>query len=150
VKILYGVCGEGLGHASRSRILIHYLQQQNHEVCVIAGGKAYTILSKEFNGVNKVESPQGFYKGNQVRILYTLLHTLYQTIIRTPVSFCKVRRIIKEFQPDILITDAEPISHLAARLSNIKRISIDNPSALLYRKYPIKKRERVPQVPAES
>ena len=48
VKILYGVCGEGLGHASRSRILIHYLQQQNHEVCIIAGGKVYTILSKEF------------------------------------------------------------------------------------------------------
>jgi uncharacterized protein (TIGR00661 family) len=49
VKILYGVCGEGLGHASRSRILIHYLQQQKHEVCIIVGGKTYTILSKEFS-----------------------------------------------------------------------------------------------------
>jgi len=138
VKILYGVCGEGLGHTSRSRILIHYLQQQNHEVYIIAGGKAYTILSKEFDGVIEVVSPKGFYTGNQVRVLYTLLYTLYQTIVRTPNSFIKVRQIIKTFQPDLLITDAEPISHLAARFSKIKRMCIDNPSALLYRKYTVK------------
>jgi uncharacterized protein (TIGR00661 family) len=141
VKILYGVCGEGLGHASRSRILIHYLEQQGHEVSILAGGKAYTLLSKEFQDVLKIESPQGFYKGNQVRILYTLLHTVYQTIFRTPLSFIKIRQQIKTFQPDLLITDAEPISHLAARLSAIKRVCIDNPSALLYRKYPIKTQE---------
>jgi uncharacterized protein (TIGR00661 family) len=132
VKILYGVCGEGLGHASRSRILIRYLQKHGFEVRIIAGGKAYAILSKEFEDVLRVESPQGFYKGNHVRILYTLLHTIYQTTARTPFSFLKVRR---------LITDAEPISHFAARLSHIKRISVDNPSALLYRKYPLKIRE---------
>jgi len=141
MKILYGVCGEGLGHASRSRILIRFLQQHGHEVYIIAGGKAYSVLSKEFDQVLKVESPQAFYQCNQVRILYTLLHNLYKTMVRTPVSFFKVRHLMKEFQPDLLITDAEPISHFAARFSGIKRISIDNPSALLYRKYPIKKRE---------
>jgi len=35
-KILYGVCGEGLGHASRSRILVNYLKKQNHEVRIVA------------------------------------------------------------------------------------------------------------------
>jgi uncharacterized protein (TIGR00661 family) len=144
MKILYGVCGEGLGHASRSRILIRFLQSHGCEVRIIAGGKAYTILSKEFKDVLKVESPQAFYEGNQVRILYTILHTLYQTICRTPVSFRNVRKLIKKFQPDILITDAEPISHLAARLSNIKRVSIDNPCALIYRKCP----KKIQEIPA--
>lgn len=41
----------------------------------------------------------------------------------------------------MLITDAEPISHIAARFSNIRRISLDNPTALLYRKIPKKLRE---------
>lgn len=141
VRILYGVCGEGQGHASRSRILIRYLQQQGHEVRIIAGGKAYMILSKEFDAVLQIESPQGFYTGNQVRILYTLLHTLYQTIAHTPVSFLKIRRLLKEYQPNLLITDAEPIGHFAARFSKIKRISIDNPSALLYRRFPKKIRD---------
>jgi len=141
VKILYGVCGEGRGHASRSRILIHHLQGKGHEVYIVAGGKAYTILSEEFDETLKIESPQGFYKENQVRILYTLLHTAYQTIARAPVSFFKVRRLIQEFQPNLLITDAEPISHIAARFSPIKRVSIDNPTALLYRKIPKKIRD---------
>jgi uncharacterized protein (TIGR00661 family) len=138
VKILYGVCGEGLGHASRSRILIHYLKQQHHDIRIIAGGKAYTFLSKEFNEIEKIESPKGFYQGNRVRILYTILHTFYQSMVATPLSFFKVRHIIKEFKPDILITDAEPISHVAARLSKVKRISIDNPQVLLHRKYNVK------------
>ena len=141
VKILYGVCGEGRGHASRSRILIRFLQQKGHEVCIVAGGKAYAILSEEFDRIQKIESPQGFYRGNQVRILYTLLHTAYQTIASASVSFLKVRRLIREFQPDLLITDAEPISHIASRFSNIKRVCIDNPSALIYRKIPKKIRE---------
>lgn len=141
MKILYGVCGEGRGHASRSRILIHHLQEKGHKVSIVAGGKAYTILSEEFDNVLKIESPQGFYKENQVRILYTLLHTAYQMIAHVPVSFFKVRRLIREFQPDLLITDAEPISHIAARFSDIKRMSLDNPTALLYRKIPKKIQE---------
>lgn len=141
MKILYGICGEGRGHASRSRILIRHLQKKGHEVRLVAGGKAYTILSEEFDDILQIESPQGFYQENHVRILLTLLHTAYQIIARVPISFFKVRRLIKEFQPDLLITDAEPISHLAARFSHIRRISIDNPTALLYRKIPKKLRE---------
>ncbi|MBN1861218.1 MAG: hypothetical protein JW840_07135 [Candidatus Thermoplasmatota archaeon] len=144
MKILYGVCGEGRGHASRSKILIHFLEQKGHQIRIVAGGKAYALLSGEFDNVLQIESPKGFYRANQVRILYTILHTLYQTAAHTPRSFLRIRSLIKEFQPDILITDAEPISHFAARFSRIKRISIDNPSAILYRKY----QKRVRDYPA--
>lgn len=135
MKILYGVCGEGKGHASRSRILIHFLEQQGHQIRIVAGGKAYSMLTGEFDNVLQIQSPQVFYKDNQVRIFYTILHMIYQTVVYTPRSFHKIRGLIKEFQPDILITDAEPISHFTVRFSRIKRISIDNPSALIYRKY---------------
>ncbi len=141
VKILYGVCGEGRGHASRSRILIDFLQHHGHEVRIVAGGKAFDILSKEFDHVLQIESPKGFYKGNKVRIICTLAYTVFQTIARSPVSFLSIRRLIREFQPDLLITDAEPLSHLAARFSNIRRISIDNPTALIYRTCPKKIRD---------
>jgi uncharacterized protein (TIGR00661 family) len=99
------------------------------------------MLSEEFDYVTPIESPKGFYQENQVRILRTLLQTIYQTIARVPPSFFIVRRLIREFQPDLLITDTGPISHIAARFSNITRISIDNPMALIYRKIPKKLRE---------
>ena len=142
VKILYGVCGEGLGHASRSRILIHYLKKQGHEIYIVAGGKAYAFLSKEFTDITEIESARLFYQNNQVRLLPSIISMGYRTLIGSIPSFFRVRRLIREFKPDAVITDGDPICHYAARLTKgIKRISIDNPQALIYRKYPIFLRE---------
>ena len=138
VRILYGLCGEGLGHASRSRILINHLKKNGHDIRIVAGNKAYRYLSKEFEHVYEIESAQFIYKGGQASLFRTILWTLYRTMVSTPHSFLKIKKIIKEFDPELLITDAEPISHAAARLSGIKRMSIDNPQALLYRKYKVK------------
>jgi uncharacterized protein (TIGR00661 family) len=140
VKILYGVCGEGLGHASRTRILINHLKK-NHEIRIVAGGKAFTFLSKEFKNVEEIESPRFIYDENTVRLFKSILKMAYRTISSTPFSFFKVRKIIKEFKPDLLITDADPISHYAARLSGIKRISIDNPQVMLHRSYKVTYKE---------
>ncbi len=143
-RILYGLCGEGLGHASRSRILINYLKKNGHDIRIVAGGKAYQFLSKEFDHVEQVESPRFEYKGNQVRLFHSCLKMLYTTVAKAPTSFIKVKTIIKDFKPDILITDSEPISHVAARLHNIKRLSIDNPQVLLQRKYTVPFGEVIP------
>jgi len=136
-KILYGLCGEGLGHASRSRILINHLQKK-HDICIVAGGKAYSYLAKEFKDVYEIESPHFVYKGNEVKLFLTIIRMIVQTFVKSPSSYFKVRRIIKEFKPDVLITDAEPISFFASFSSGIKRISIDNPQALIYRNYSVK------------
>jgi len=140
-RILYGVCGEGLGHSIRSKILINYLKNKNYDIRIVAGGKAYNYLSKEFTYVEEVESAKFVFKDNKSRLIYTALRTLYRTIVNGLSSFFKVRRIIRDFKPDLIITDAEPISHAAARISGIKRISIDNPHALLYRKYKVNRGE---------
>jgi len=142
-KILYGLCGEGLGHASRSRILINYLKKK-HDIRIVAGGKAFSYMSKEFDYVYEIESPHFVYKGNEVKILLTIIRMITQTFVKSSFSYFKVRRIIKEFKPDILITDAEPISFFASFSSGIKRISIDNQQALIYRDYKVKYGEYFP------
>jgi uncharacterized protein (TIGR00661 family) len=142
-RILYGVCGEGMGHASRSRILINYLKKQGHDIRIVAGSKAYDFLSKEFEFVYESEFPKVVYKNNEVALVHTLLRFFYRTIAYSISSFYKIRRVIKDFNPELLITDAEPISFFAAFFSKIKRISIDNPRVLLYRKYNVKLGEYV-------
>ena len=143
VKILYGVNGEGLGHASRSRILINYLKK-NHEIKVVAGGKAYKFLSENFDFVTKIESARMWYKNNRARVTYSVLQNLYKLIVKGPSSYLTVKKIIKNFKPDVIITDSEPVSHFAAKLNKIKRISIDNPQALTYRKYKVNFGEYLP------
>ncbi len=136
-RILYGVCGEGLGHFSRSKILINHLKKK-HDIRIVAGGKAFPYMSKDFDDVHEIESPHFVYKENEVRLFLTIFRMIFQTFVKTPSSFLKVRRIIKEFNPDILITDAEPISFFASHSNKTPRISIDNPQALIYRNYDVK------------
>ena len=63
-KIVYGISGEGFGHAIRSRVLIEHLQK-NHEIQIVAGGKAFVYLSKHFDNIIKVE----FLKIEYIKLL---------------------------------------------------------------------------------
>lgn len=40
MRILYGVAGEGMGHATRSRVVIDHLTR-HHEVEVVVSGRAH-------------------------------------------------------------------------------------------------------------
>lgn len=46
MKILFVVCGEGLGHASRSLHLGHYMQQQGHTIHFAGYGKSYDFMQQ--------------------------------------------------------------------------------------------------------
>jgi uncharacterized protein (TIGR00661 family) len=59
MKILYGVPGEGLGHATRSQVIIRYLLEQNHDVQVVSSSRAYTLLNNCFPG--RVHEIRGFH-----------------------------------------------------------------------------------------
>lgn len=132
MRILYGVCGEGLGHAIRTKILIDHLKKR-HDIVIAAGGKAYKFLSKHFDMVEKIEWPGAVYKNNTFKIFRTGLKILLSTLTRTPSSYLKVKRIIMQFKPDVVITDAEPICCYAAMFNRIKCISIDNPHSVLFK-----------------
>ena len=40
MRILYGVVGEGMGHAMRSRVVLEHLFGQGHEVEIMVSGRA--------------------------------------------------------------------------------------------------------------
>jgi uncharacterized protein (TIGR00661 family) len=47
MKILFVVCGEGLGHASRSLHLGKYCGQNGHEVHFAGYGKSYDFMKQQ-------------------------------------------------------------------------------------------------------
>jgi uncharacterized protein (TIGR00661 family) len=47
MNILYGVPGEGMGHATRSKVVIDFLLQE-HNVQVVSSSSAYQFLLKSF------------------------------------------------------------------------------------------------------
>src|SRR3989339_9224 len=123
-KIIYGVAGEGSGHASRSKILIEHLLGQGHQVKVVSHDKGYENLSPYFD-VLKISGLRMTYKHNQLHYV----ETLFANLLKLPGlqrSFQKIKNLIEEFAPQIIISDFEPLTALIAHLKNISLISVDN------------------------
>ena len=74
-RILYGVAGEGMGHAIRSRVVIDHLSR-SHDVQVVVSGRAHgylKALERDRLGVNKIGGSRSSYEDNEVRNFRTVL-----------------------------------------------------------------------------
>ncbi|MFH1511383.1 MAG: glycosyltransferase family protein, partial [Candidatus Woesearchaeota archaeon] len=130
-KILYGLAGEGMGHATRSKVVIDHLIQKGHSIHIVASNRAYDFLSG--NKATKIPGLKLVYENNTVDKLKSIWINMKPKEGQESVEI--VRKIILEEQPDLIITDYEPtVAHLAGLMSwdaitgkkKIPLISIDN------------------------
>ena len=127
MNILYGVPGEGLGHATRSKVVIGHLLAQGHQVCVVSSSRAYTMLATAFPG--RVHEIRGFhlaYKGLAVSKLRTAVLTLRTAPDDLRINFAKYRELLCDFEPEVVISDFESFSYLFAKMHRLPIVSIDN------------------------
>lgn len=127
MKILYGVPGEGMGHATRSKVVIDHLLAKGHEVCAVSSARAFTFLDKAFPG--KVIEIKGFhfaYKHAEVSKTATFLSNLKAAGKNLVYNTGKKRLIEANFVPDIVISDFESFSFFFAKEHRLPLISIDN------------------------
>ncbi|MGY3089685.1 uncharacterized protein (TIGR00661 family) [Hymenobacter sp. UYAg731] len=127
MKILYGVPGEGLGHATRSKVVIGHLLAQGHEVQVVSSSRAYTMLAAAFPG--RVHEIRGFhlaYNGLAVSKLRTAVLTLRTAPEDLRVNFARYRELLGDFEPEVVVSDFESFSYLFAKLRRLPIVSIDN------------------------
>ncbi len=122
-RILYGVAGEGLGHAVRSRVVIERLLK-HHDIKIVAAARAYQYLSSYFP-VEEIDYFKIVYRNNAAANALTVLNNS----ARLPLILrrgWKIARIIKDFKPEVIITDFEPLVDYFAWWYGIPVISIDN------------------------
>ncbi len=127
MNILYGVPGEGLGHATRSKVVIGHLLAQGHQVCVVSSSRAYTMLAAAFPG--RVHEIRGFhlaYKGLAVSKARTAVLTLRTAPEDLRINFAKYRELLCDFESELIISDFESFSYLFAKMRRLPIISIDN------------------------
>lgn len=124
VKIIYGVNGEGLGHATRSKPIIEGLLKR-HEVKIVAGRRAYEYLSKKFE-VKKIFAFDIIYRKNGVEIIQTIIKNILLFPIFGLATIIRLIFIFQRFKPDLVISDFEPFTMWTANLLRLPIISIDN------------------------
>src|SRR5260370_12505062 len=66
MRILYGVVGEGMGHATRSKVVCEHLVARGHEVKIVVSGRAHALLSKAFRDVVEIRGLTIRYVDNRM------------------------------------------------------------------------------------
>lgn len=126
-KILYGVAGEGFGHSSRSELIGRYLLQAGHQVLFAASGKSLAYLSTPFPSiVQPVYGLRFAYKNGSVSPIKTVWKNVvgYGQGLKTNLRL--FRQVVRQFKPDLVISDFEPFSAWWAFRHRVPCLSIDH------------------------
>lgn len=126
MKILYGVVGEGMGHAMRSRVILEHLIASGHEVHVMASGRAVDFLSKRFPNVNRIHGLHMIYEENRVRRGKTLWSNVLGGVTGVPTNIKAYFDLVDDFRPNVVISDFESWTYLYAKSHGLPVLSIDN------------------------
>lgn len=132
-RILYGVNGEGFGHSTRSIEIINFLVKQGHQVKVVSFGRGEENLREHFS-VEKIFGLRFVYQENEVRYL----KTIFKNLMNTPEavrSLSILKDLCETFQPQLVISDFEPLTAAIAHLRKLPLLSIDNEHVLTKTKY---------------
>jgi uncharacterized protein (TIGR00661 family) len=125
MRILYGVCGEGMGHAVRSRVFMEDLVR-DHEVYVIASGRARDYLAEHFPNVTRILGFTLAYEDNALRRWETVMQNLRGAVTGWPRQIRAYYEIVEAFQPDVAVSDFEAFALLFARRHRLPSITVDN------------------------
>src|SRR3954470_16391385 len=126
MKILYGVVGEGMGHAMRSRVILEHLLAHEHDVEIMASGRAVDFLAKHFAGVNRIHGLHMIYEENRVRPMKTLWSNVTTGAAGLPKNIAAYFELITSFRPDAVISDFESWTYLYGKTHRLPVLSIDN------------------------
>ena len=126
MKILYGVVGEGMGHAIRSRVVIEELLAREHEVEVIASQRAVDFLSARFANVHRIHGLYIVYEENRVRMGRTVWSNVQAGAKALPKQIAAYFELVEDFRPDVVVSDFESWTYLYGKTHRLPVLSVDN------------------------
>ncbi len=132
MRILYGVVGEGMGHATRSRVVLEHLLRCGHTVSVVASGRAYSFLAERLRDrpgltVYDIHGLHLTYADNALGVGRSLLSNLGEAPAGIVQNISVYRELHRgEPEPDVVISDFESWAYFYGINHYIPVISIDN------------------------
>jgi uncharacterized protein (TIGR00661 family) len=125
MRVLYGVNGEGMGHATRSQVVIDSLLGE-HDVRVVASGAAFNYLKDRLPRVDEIMGPSFAMEQGEIRRWATVRQNLRLGPKELPETVRNWLAMVDEWEPEVVITDFEPLAGIYARLSRTPLVCVDN------------------------
>lgn len=123
--IFYCICGEGMGHAIRSSVIIDRIKEK-YDIYIFSSDRAYNYLNEKFDNVYKIGGFNTVYINNKVNNTKTLINAIKRNPINIKEGYEELYKKAKKLSPDIIVTDFEIYATIVSKLLNIPLISLDN------------------------
>ena len=125
LRILYGVTGEGMGHATRSKVIITELAKR-HQVRIVVSGRAHDFLRKAFPDVVEIDGLHMVYDDNAVDRDATLFSNLSVAPALVMENVRAYFEHVRDFEADVVIADFDSFAYLYGKAHGIPTLSVDN------------------------
>ncbi|MDP3276811.1 MAG: glycosyltransferase family protein [Deltaproteobacteria bacterium] len=126
MKLLYGVVGEGMGHATRSKVVIEHLASRGHQVKIVVSGRAVDFLRKSFDDVTEIEGFEIRYDDGAMDRDRTVASNVFRAPGRLLENVGTYLEDVRRFAPDAVISDFESFAYTYARAHDKPILSLDN------------------------
>ena len=123
--IFYCVCGEGMGHAIRSGVILERLTKI-YDVYIFSGNRAYTYLNSKFDNVYEIGVYNTVYEDNVVNDIATFTKCMKESPSNIKKAYDTIFKLARKLKPGIIVTDFENYCNIVANTLNIPLISLDN------------------------
>ena len=142
MRILYGVVGEGLGHATRSKVTLEMLMKERHHVKAVVSNRAYHILHDSFTSrfprcadasegeaaidIVEIEGLTMQYVNNVFDEKASVLHTMQRLPTILNKNMGAYYQSIVFWKPKAVISDFDSFAYVFAKAHGLPILSIDN------------------------
>ena len=123
--VFYCVCGEGMGHAIRSGVIIDRIKEK-YDVYIFSHDRAYEYLNQKFDHVYEIGGFNTVYINNKVNNTQTLISAFKRNPTNIKVGYDKLYKKARALSPDVIVTDFEIYATIVSKLLQIPLISLDN------------------------
>lgn len=125
MKIAYGLAGDGLGHATRSGVVIDYLRRAGNSVRVLTSGRAHAFLRGRLPDVTEIASFRHVYTDGTADYGASLAAsaTAAGSLLTRATE---VAAALDAWRPDLVVTDLEPVAGVYAHARGLPCLAIDN------------------------
>ena len=123
--VFYCVCGEGMGHAIRTGVIVDKIKDQ-YDVYIFSSDRAYKYLSSKFDNVYEIGGFNTVYINNKVNNLKTLSDALKKNPTNMKIGYENLYKKAAQLKPDVIVTDFEIYATMVSKLRGIPLISLDN------------------------
>ncbi len=146
MRLLYGVVGEGMGHATRSRVTIDWLLSQGHHLVVVVSNRAFQFLDKTYSAAfpRTAEAEQGHGAIDVIEIVGLTMKyvdnvfdegaSVVENVLKAPGLIAEnvgaYYDEVVRFRPQAVISDFDSFAYLFAKVHRLPILSIDNQQVL--------------------